>query len=80
MESLEALDHLYDDFPDVLFLHELLIVLAFADALKDISIVSKFHHNTLKQKAKFKRGLGLNKKRRFINLIGKIKILEGDGV
>ena len=48
MESLEALDHLYDDFPDVLLLHELLIVLAFADALEDVSIVSKFHHNTTK--------------------------------
>ena len=56
MESLQALDHLYDDLPDVLLLHELLIVLAFADALKHVSIVSKFHHNTSKRKVNSKEG------------------------
>ena len=45
MEGLEAADDLNDDFPNVFFLHELLIVLALADALEDISVIGELHHD-----------------------------------
>ena len=45
VERLEPADHLNDNLPDVLLLHELFVVLALADALEDVSIVSELHHN-----------------------------------
>jgi len=46
VESFESLDNLDDDLPNVLLLHELLVVLALADPLEHISIVCKLHNNT----------------------------------
>ena len=46
VERLQAADNLDHDFPDVLLLHELLVVLALTDALENISIIRKLHHNT----------------------------------
>lgn len=45
MKGLEASDDLDDYLPNVLFLHELFVVLAFANALEDISVVTVVHHN-----------------------------------
>ena len=46
VEGLEAADHLNNDLPDVLLLHELLVVLALADALEHVAVIRKLHHNT----------------------------------
>jgi len=45
MKRLQALDDLDNNFPDVLLLHELLIVLALANPLEHISIVCIIHHD-----------------------------------
>ena len=49
MEGLEATHNLNNDFPDVLLLNELLVVLAFADSLEYIAIVSVLHHDTVQK-------------------------------
>jgi len=46
VEGLEATHNLNNDFPDVLLLNELLVVLAFADSLEYVAIVSVLHHDT----------------------------------
>ena len=51
VEGLEASDDLDDNLPNMLFLHELFVVLALTNALEDISIVTVVHHN-----ARNKRG------------------------
>ena len=43
MKTLQSFDYLDNNLPDVLFLHELLVVLALTDALKHVSIVCKLH-------------------------------------
>ena len=45
MKRLETSHNLNDDLPDVLLLHELLVVLALADALEHISVVGELHHD-----------------------------------
>ena len=50
MQRLQSTDHLYHDLPDVLLLHELLVVLALADPLENISIVCKLHHYAKQKK------------------------------
>lgn len=47
VESLETPDDLDHDLPDVLFFHELFVVLALADALEDVAVVSKFHDDAV---------------------------------
>ena len=49
MEGLEATHNLNNDFPDVLLLNELLVVLAFADSLEYVAIVSVLHHDTVQK-------------------------------
>ena len=48
VQGFEAPDDLNDNLPNVLLLHELFVVLALADALEHVAIVSKFHHDTKK--------------------------------
>jgi len=45
VKCLETLDDLNDNLPDVLLLHELLGLLAFADSLEAVSVVGKFHND-----------------------------------
>ena len=42
------MENLDDYLPDMLFFHPVLCLVALADSLKDVAIVSKFHHNTKK--------------------------------
>jgi len=49
VEGLEATHNLNNDFPDVLLLNELLVVLAFADSLEYVAIVSVLHHDTVQK-------------------------------
>jgi hypothetical protein len=39
----QSTNDLNDDLPNVLLLHELLVVLTLADALKDITVVGELH-------------------------------------
>jgi len=52
MQSLKSFNNLNDDFPNMLFLHELLDVLAFTNSLKDISIIGELHNNAVDKKTK----------------------------
>ena len=45
MQSHQPFDHLDNNLPDVLLLHELLDVLALTDSLENIAIVCKLHYN-----------------------------------
>ena len=49
MESLEPSDNLYNDFPYMLLFYELLIGLTFANALENVSVVGKLHHDAIKK-------------------------------
>ena len=51
VERLEAADHLNNDLPDVLLLHELLVVLTFTDTLEDITIICELHHNAAQKRS-----------------------------
>ena len=51
VERLETTDHLDHDLPDVLLFDELLIVLTLANALEDVAIVRKLHHDAVKQES-----------------------------
>ena len=46
METFKASHDLDDNLPDVLFLHPVLCFVTLADSLKDVPIVSEFHHDT----------------------------------
>ena len=49
METFQPFDYLDNNLPNVLFFHELLVILALTDALEHISIVSELHNNTAQQ-------------------------------
>ena len=46
METFQTFDYLDNNLPNVLFLHELLVILALTDALEHISIIGELHYNT----------------------------------
>jgi len=48
VQTFQPLYYLNDNLPYVFFLHELLVVLALADALEHIAIVSKLHDNAVR--------------------------------
>jgi two-component SAPR family response regulator len=50
MQRFEASDYLNEDFPDVVFLDILLILLMSCDFLEKITVIRVFHHNTVYQK------------------------------
>ena len=50
VQSLKASYYLDNNLPDMFFLHKLLIVLALADPLKNITIIGIIHHDTKKDK------------------------------
>jgi len=45
VKGSQTTDDLNDDLPNVLLLHELLIVLALTDALEDITVVGELHYD-----------------------------------
>ena len=47
VKRLEASDDLDDNFPNVFFLHELLVGLTFTNPLKYVAIISIFHDDTI---------------------------------
>ncbi len=47
MQGFQATHHLNDDFPDVLLLHELFVVLTLANTLENVAVISKLHHNAI---------------------------------
>jgi hypothetical protein len=50
VEGLETPYYLDHDLPDVLLLHELLVVLTFANALEDVTVVCELHHDAAGRK------------------------------
>lgn len=47
VQSFQASNYLNYDLPDVLLLHELFVVLTLANTLKDVAVISKFHHDAI---------------------------------
>ncbi len=47
MQSFEPSYYLNHDLPDVLLLHELFVVLTLANTLKDVTVISKLHHDAI---------------------------------
>lgn len=45
MKTFKPPDDLYYDFPDVLFLHPMLLFVAITDSLKHISVIGKLHND-----------------------------------